>query len=221
MSSHHQLHPIGESSQFTNSGASYSYYNFSPVGRPDQSANSSAPTYDPAAYDFCTFFQENEGVQEEKSFDPLEFFVSSSNPATQQVLHPTDHDLRDIRIHLPGLINSPGLSDEQKIAVLSSFPSFVLDDLYEHFGPNRLCLASTSSNPDGLTEATYTPLISVNDSAPAPTAPQPVYPPYARLFTTAEQAKRHRRRSRVPAKSQAPDIERVKRYGRNSHFHPL
>ncbi|KAF2034437.1 hypothetical protein EK21DRAFT_49483, partial [Setomelanomma holmii] len=45
-------------------------------------------------------------------------------------------------------------------------------------------------------------------------APTPIYPAYAGRFTTSEQARQHRKRSRVPPKSQAPDIERVKRYGR-------
>ncbi|KAF1838493.1 hypothetical protein BDW02DRAFT_483953, partial [Decorospora gaudefroyi] len=74
---------------------------------------------------------------------------------------------------------------------------------------------------ESLNEDNYQPLVedvvplvgNAHGSNAAP-PPQPRYPPYSGRFQTAQEAKTHRKRMRVPAKSNAPDIERVKRSGR-------
>jgi hypothetical protein len=71
----------------------------------------------------------------------------------------------------------------------------------------------------GLTEANYLPLIEHDESSTDPSAPAPLYPAYAGHFQSAEHARRHRKRSRMPPKSGAPDVDRVKRYGRKFFSH--
>ncbi|KAH9866441.1 hypothetical protein IAQ61_008446 [Plenodomus lingam] len=65
-----------------------------------------------------------------------------------------------------------------------------------------------------MTEATYFPLED-NFNPPDPTAPLPIYKPYAGLFGTSEAAKRHRKSTRIVPKKYAADIERVIRFGRD------
>jgi hypothetical protein len=67
---------------------------------------------------------------------------------------------------------------------------------------------------DILDQDTYVPVIDVNEPTRDPNAAPPIYPPYASRFITSEQARLHRKRVRIPPKSDATDIDRVKRYGR-------
>ncbi len=65
------------------------------------------------------------------------------------------------------------------------------------------------------------PIIPVDPNAPPPPPPpQPIYPAFTAKFQTGPEARAYRKRNRVPRKSQAPDIERVKRYGRKSQHLP-
>jgi hypothetical protein len=67
---------------------------------------------------------------------------------------------------------------------------------------------------DVLDQDTYVPVIDVKEPTRDPNAAPPIYPPYASRFITSEQARLHRKRVRIPPKSDATDIDRVKRYGR-------
>lgn len=65
--------------------------------------------------------------------------------------------------------------------------------------------------PAPLTTSNYTPLLN----EPAPPVPTTIYPTYSGYFANSADAKAHRRRARLPPKSQALDIARVKHFGRN------
>ncbi|KAH7381655.1 hypothetical protein BKA66DRAFT_389337, partial [Pyrenochaeta sp. MPI-SDFR-AT-0127] len=66
-----------------------------------------------------------------------------------------------------------------------------------------------------LNEGNYLPLDHDNKvSTPDLDAPPPIYPVYVGHFRTAQDAKAHRKRTRIAPKSHALDIERVKCYGR-------
>jgi hypothetical protein len=67
---------------------------------------------------------------------------------------------------------------------------------------------------DVLDQDTYVPVIDVKEPTRDPNAAPPIYPPYASRFITSEQARLHCKRVRIPPKSDATDIDRVKRYGR-------
>ncbi|KAH8719363.1 hypothetical protein GQ44DRAFT_366446 [Phaeosphaeriaceae sp. PMI808] len=69
-------------------------------------------------------------------------------------------------------------------------------------------------SPESLAGVAYAPLPQYTPPPVPSGAPQPSYPPYAGYFKSSEEAKVHRRRVRVAAKSQAPDVERVKYHGR-------
>jgi hypothetical protein len=133
------------------------------------------------------------------------------------------HDLRTKNIgdYLSSLMKSPSLDDEQKLAILTSFPPSVLGAVYERHiatnGPPRIP-ASPASSPTfyGPSEETYLPLTKDAMASPNPSAPPPIYPAYVGHFTTSEQARRYRKRARLPPKSHALDVERVRRYGRKS-----
>ncbi|KAI2476104.1 hypothetical protein Ptr902_10995 [Pyrenophora tritici-repentis] len=63
-------------------------------------------------------------------------------------------------------------------------------------------------------ESSYIPRIWPSDvNPPRQNAPLPLYPAYTGHFQTREEARAYRQRSRLPPKL-APDLERVKRYGR-------
>ncbi|KAI4653909.1 hypothetical protein J4E93_001677 [Alternaria ventricosa] len=49
---------------------------------------------------------------------------------------------------------------------------------------------------------------------PDPSDPQPIYPAFSGRFKTGAAARAYRKRARVPKKGPAPDVERVKKYGR-------
>ncbi|KAF1947253.1 hypothetical protein EJ02DRAFT_334409 [Clathrospora elynae] len=70
------------------------------------------------------------------------------------------------------------------------------------------------SNTETLNEDNYMPLDPYDEPSPDPQARRPLYPMYGGHFQTAQAAKTHRKRTRVAPKSNAPDVERVKRYGR-------
>jgi hypothetical protein len=82
-------------------------------------------------------------------------------------------------------------------------------------------ITAASHEPDVLEQAadvldqdTYVPVIDIREPTRDPNAAPPIYPPYASRFITSEQARLHRKRVRLPPKSDATDIDRVKRYGR-------
>lgn len=71
-----------------------------------------------------------------------------------------------------------------------------------------------------LTAQTYIPLINDRILPLNPNGPRPIYPAFSNHFTTGEAAKRYRKRSRGMVKNQAPDVSRVKQFGRKSTLHP-
>ncbi|KAI4713377.1 hypothetical protein J4E89_002357 [Alternaria sp. Ai002NY15] len=84
--------------------------------------------------------------------------------------------------------------------------------------------------PEGaLTEDNYLPIpwepevdedgyeitpIEFDAPEPDPSDPQPIYPAFSGRFKTGAAARAYRKRARVPKKGPAPDVERVKKYGR-------
>jgi hypothetical protein len=181
------------------------------------SADSGASIYDTAEHDLRNINQRTGNTTtQERSCHPSAYPAPTSDLTTNHTRHPTEHNLQDIRAHLPALMCSPILSGEQKLAILSNLPSFVLNNLYEHLTIHKRFRAPASPISHGLNEETYSPLVVHDYPTPEPTAPLPIYPAYARHFTTSEQARSHRKRIRLPPKSQAPDVERVKRFGRKS-----
>ncbi|KAH7563088.1 hypothetical protein BM1_00135 [Bipolaris maydis] len=72
-----------------------------------------------------------------------------------------------------------------------------------------------NANNVPLTAQNYVPLIDDGILPPNPNGPRPIYPPFSNRFATGEDAKTHRKRSRGMIKNQAPDVERVKKFGRN------
>lgn len=123
---------------------------------------------------------------------------------------------------LSELMKTPSLSSEQKIAILTSFPPSVLDAVYAWqvatSGPLRISAPQNVSRSHFEdSEEAYTPLrMGAVPSPQQPSATQPIYPKYVGYFSTSEQARRFRKRARLPPKAQAPDVERVRRYGRKS-----
>ncbi|KAF2625927.1 hypothetical protein BU25DRAFT_472731 [Macroventuria anomochaeta] len=102
---------------------------------------------------------------------------------------------------------SEALSDDSAISLSNS-----LDDVGAIILNNSLCAPLAT-----LTTANYTPdpsvLTAVPEATPDPTA---IYDPLTTLhFRTSANAKAHRRRARLPPKSQALDVARVKHYGRD------
>ncbi|KAF1841421.1 uncharacterized protein K460DRAFT_291747 [Cucurbitaria berberidis CBS 394.84] len=95
----------------------------------------------------------------------------------------------------------------------------MLNRLYEQYmathGIQKPSTASTFPPKDGdLTEENYQPLVTSNEPLPDPEAPRPVYPAYTGYFMSAHDAKAYRKRIRITPKEHAPDVERVKQYGR-------
>ena len=120
---------------------------------------------------------------------------------------------------VPRLMNSPSLDNEQKLAILKQCPHPVLNRLYEqHMAAHGLRQPSTARTSlpktNDLNEENYQPLITDNEPSPAANAPRPIYPAYAGHFMGAQDAKMYRKRIRIAPKAHAPDVERVKRYGR-------
>lgn len=132
----------------------------------------------------------------------------------------------DRRPHTNGVklstwLTSPSVSNEQKQAFLTQLSHEELNDLYEQqiaaYGLHPPSASrTTSTKSQDLSEETYKPMDECVEPSPAPNTPSPIYAPYAGLFATSEAAKMHRKRIRVAPKSLAPDVERVKRYGRTS-----
>jgi len=132
----------------------------------------------------------------------------------------------DLHSEVSTVLRSSSLDDDQKLAFLVSLTPEKLNRLYEynmayyglsrrHSAPGALSAPEAPmSVPGELSEGTYQPLVRYTVPCPAPNAPRPIYGAYVGHFSTSEEAKRHRKRIRVPPKSQAADVERVKRYGR-------
>jgi hypothetical protein len=116
------------------------------------------------------------------------------------------------------------LDQKEKLYILQDMPENELNKLYNEciaaYGLEPPYMASTTTTTapsaiEDINESNYRPL-NPDDEAPSPdpNAPPPLYPAYTGHFRTAQDAKRHRQRTRVAPKSKAPDIERVRRYGR-------
>jgi hypothetical protein len=142
----------------------------------------------------------------------------SSNPPA---LSNDDNSNSETELDYPGIValmNSDSYDQDQKRLYLNNLSTSHLDGYYvAHMaacGFQRITVAHIPSNI--LTEDTYLPLDSNDDnsSAPDPRAPRPLYPAYTTHFRTAQAARTYRKRTRVAPKSNAPDIDRVKRYGR-------
>jgi hypothetical protein len=154
-------------------------------------------------------------------------------------------DVLDIRKYLTAIIMKPTLSKDQKLYIIKSIPVFVLNEVFLVIKPRegpvlpssppppppRALLAPRPEHPEqqmllpspsypvefGLTEDNYLPLIHHEESSNNPDDPAPIYPAFMGYFQSGEEARRHRRRARIPPKSGAPDVDRVKRYGRKSN----
>jgi hypothetical protein len=151
----------------------------------------------------------------------------ASVAATKQYIQQQNQeDIFDVCNRLVAFMNAPGLTDEQKTNIMCSFPPHILHAVHVLFNQPRVAHVPLLSS-DGLTEENYVPQIENEMPEPAANAPLSAHPPFSGLFSTKEQAKRHRKRVRVPRKDNAPDVERVKRYGRKSphltspHLTPL
>lgn len=120
---------------------------------------------------------------------------------------------------VPDLMRSKSLNDQEKLAILSQYPHYVLDRLYEqHIGAHSLLQPPVAGNlqpkPDDLNEKNYLPLNEDAVSSVNLESHQTIYPAYFGHFQTAQDAKAYRKRTRIVPKSHASDVERVKRYGR-------
>jgi hypothetical protein len=152
----------------------------------------------------------------EESFD---LFPLIDNGVEHSFLASSDRRPCTSRVSLSTWLTSASLSNEQKQAFLIQLSHEELNSLYEHqiavYGLHPPSKQRTlSDRPQDLSEETYKPTCDCVEPPPDPNAPLPIYAPYAGLFATSEAAKRHRKRIRVAPKSQAPDVDRVKRYGR-------
>jgi hypothetical protein len=153
------------------------------------------------------------------SEEPFDLFPLLDNNVEHSSLVSNDRRPYTSHISLSTWLTSASLSNEQKQALLTQLSHEELNRLYEHqIAFYGLHPPSTqrrlSDRPQDLSEETYEPTNDCVEPPPDPNAPLPIYAPYAGLFATSEAAKRHRKRIRVAPKSQAPDVERVKRYGR-------
>jgi hypothetical protein len=168
---------------------------------------------------------ETESVDDSSSEAGVE---STSNAISQQdvssraqVRPPVPNpELEALREHVPALINSGILTQDQKSAILAAMPEAVLNDLFQ----NAVTIPNVAfiSSPSGMTENSYRPTIQHDQTTFGPPARMPVYPMYSGRFRTMEQARRYRKRSRVGAKDQAPDLYRVRKYGRTfTPFAPI
>jgi hypothetical protein len=153
------------------------------------------------------------------------------------------NDVLDIRKYLTAIIMKPTLSDDQKLYIIKSIPVFVLNEVFLVIKPREGPVLPSSPPPPpprrallaphpvvekrpmllpsspypvefGLTEDNYVPLVQHEETFTDPAAPAPIYPAFTGYFRTGGEARQHRRRARMPAKSGAPDVDRVKRYGR-------
>lgn len=114
----------------------------------------------------------------------------------------------DITHHLPALCNSPNLTTQQKANILACIPEHLVNAMYSY---NRVP-KSQSDVDNKMSEYTYRPQVPHLMTVPVSNA----YPKYTGHFKTKEQAQSWRKRCRLPAKNQAPDVLRVKKYGRMS-----
>lgn len=122
-------------------------------------------------------------------------------------------------VAVSNLARSPYINNGHKLAILSGFPAVELNTLYdEHmaaYGLHQPPLTNALlANANAFAEGPYNPLIDVTDLAPNPRGPLPAYGAYTARFMTSESARAYRKRSRVSPKSNAPDVDRVKRFGR-------
>jgi hypothetical protein len=101
------------------------------------------------------------------------------------------------------------------MTVLCSFPPHILHTAHTLYSMPRVAHVPLPS-PDGLTEENYVPGIENEMLEPVPDAPLSAHPPFQGLFSTRQQAMRHRKRVRVLPKNKATDVDRVKRFGRKS-----
>jgi hypothetical protein len=166
-------------------------------------------------------YRPNSGTVPGDLQDPPPYVASYDSTTSETWCH--ELETQDTVGHLSVLMNSPTLDDKQKFAILTSFPPSVLGEAYERHiaahGP--LQIPGSTRYPrtfEGPSEETYLPLVEHAVQSPDPTAPPPIYPKYAGHFRTSEQARRYRKRARLPPKAQAPDVERVQRYGRKSSY---
>ncbi|KAI4929734.1 uncharacterized protein J4E92_005400 [Alternaria infectoria] len=134
--------------------------------------------------------------------------------------------------------HSGELSPAQQAAAIAALSgkkkNAVYQDLMRSFGfqPAK----PRAPVPEGaLTEDNYLPIpwepeidedgyeiipIEFDAPEPDPSDPQPIYPAFSGRFKTGAAARAYRKRARVPKKGPAPDVERVKKYGRKSqHIH--
>ncbi|EUC47921.1 hypothetical protein COCMIDRAFT_89038 [Bipolaris oryzae ATCC 44560] len=72
-----------------------------------------------------------------------------------------------------------------------------------------------NANNVPLTAQNYVPLINDSIVPPNPNGPRPIYPAFSNHFATGAEAKAWRTQSRGMIKDQAPDLLRVKEFGRN------
>jgi hypothetical protein len=140
---------------------------------------------------------------------------SDDNDAPNTSDSQTEHDYAGI----VSLMNSPSYSQDQKHTFLDNHTTNQLDRYYAaHMnacGLRRFTRSYTiPSATDNITEDNYLPLDPNDGASPYPHAPPPLYPAYTGHFRTAQAASTYRKRTRVAPKSNAPDVERVKRYGR-------
>lgn len=113
----------------------------------------------------------------------------------------------DVTHHLPALMNSPNLTNEQKDGILRCIPAALLHEMYKYSQvPKKQAEVDVE-----MTEYNYRPQVEYERlTNPITNA----YPKYTGHFKTREQARSWRKRQRLPAKNQADDVDRVQQCGR-------
>jgi hypothetical protein len=120
-------------------------------------------------------------------------------------------------------MNCRTLDETEKLHILKGMPEKELFKFYNKciatlgLKPPYMASATTTvpAAIEDINEINYRPLLPDDEApSPDPNAPPPLYPAYTGHFRTAQDAKRHRLRTRVAPKSKAADIERVRRWGR-------
>ncbi len=156
--------------------------------------------------------------------------TTTAQDATLQVEEPAPNPPTKIDVELikqsfdydweavPCIFTSPDIPLEKKKELLEDCPVIILDTIYEAITQKLWRLPFAQNFTQVHSEENYTPLVIMKEHPAPANAPQSDYPSYTGHFKTAAEAKTHRKRSRLPANANAPDIQHVKRFGREFHF---
>jgi hypothetical protein len=147
-----------------------------------------------------------------------------------------EDQIMDIRKHLTHILTKHSFSVADKEKIIGSFPDGILNNFMHIIKPRDPAMLPSPSPPGSparsehdsqrtlspfegephLNEDNYTPKEQHDHSFVEPNAPQPVYPMFVGHFKSGSEARKFRKRVRYPPKTNASDVQRVKRYGRTS-----